>query len=165
MTSNIHESQAASLALRPENDADEPVLQALFSSVRAPQFVALGLPAPMVDMMMRQQFHAQTAGHGAQYPNARREIVEADGAAIGRLATDRNDQRLHLIDIVLAPDRRGQGLGTILIGQLMEEARATGLPMTLQVARDNPAAALYARLGFETVAADDAYQSMRWTPA
>jgi len=165
MTSKDREGQAAMLVRRAENVSDQPFLQALFSSVRATPFAALGLPEPMLETMMRQQFHAQSTGHQAQYPDARREIVEADGTAIGRLVSDLGDRRLHLVDIALAPDWRGQGLGSVLIGQLQDEAHAAGLAMTLQVARDNPAANLYARLGFEMTAADEVYQDMRWTPA
>lgn len=165
MTSHDGEGKAARLVRRPEAEGDQPLLLALFTSVRAPQFAALGLPAPMLEAMMRQQFHAQGAGYRAQRPNARREIVEVDGEAVGRVISDLEGDRLHLVDIALAPDRRGMGLGTILLTQLMDEARAAGLPMTLQVARDNPAMALYARLGFTTVAADEVYQDMRWTPS
>jgi GNAT superfamily N-acetyltransferase len=164
MTSNGLEGKAARLVRRPENASDQAFLLALFSSHRAAPFAALGLPEQMLETMMRQQFHAQSTGHRAQHPNARREIVETDGEDMGRLVSDLGDTHLHLVDIALAPAWRGQGLGALLISQLLDEARAAALPVTLQVARDNPAANLYARLGFEMTTADEVYQYMRWTP-
>lgn len=150
---------------RDEVPSDEPFLLDLFSADRAASFADMNLPAPMLEMMMRQQFQAQATGHRAQFPAARREIIEVDGACVGRLVSDRNDERLHLVDIALAPGWRGKGLGALLVGQLIDEARTARLPMSLRVARDNlRAAALYARLGFETVRSDGVYQAMRWTP-
>lgn len=165
MPCDAAEGKAGPLLRRAEEASDQPFLQALFTAGRAPQFAALGLPAPMLEMMMRQQFQAQTAGHRGQYPAARREIVETQGAPIGHMVSDRAETGLHLVDIALTPAWQGQGLGATLMGQLMAEAREAGLPMTLSVACDNlPAMALYRKLGFETVASGDVYQDMRWTP-
>jgi GNAT superfamily N-acetyltransferase len=52
---------------------------------------------------------------------------------------------------VLAP-ARGEGLGTLLLEALIDEARRQGLPaLSLSVEPDNPAERLYRRLGFATV--------------
>ena len=60
----------------------------------------------------------------------------------------------HLARIILAPEARGQGLGTTLCELLMTEAaRSTGAgAFTRRVYRDNdPALAIYERLGFAVV--------------
>ena len=72
----------------------------------------------------------------------------------------------HLARIILAPEARGQGLGTTLCELLMAEAaRSTGAgAFTLRVYRDNDAAlAIYERLGFVAVPAlsDERIFSMR----
>jgi ribosomal-protein-alanine N-acetyltransferase len=72
----------------------------------------------------------------------------------------------HLARIILAPDARGQGLGTTLCELLMAEAaRSTGAgAFTLRVYRDNdPALAIYERLGFVVVPglSDERIFSMR----
>ena len=153
------------VARRAEVPVDQPFLLALFAAGRAEQFAPMNLPAPMLEMLIRQQFDAQSAGYRVQFPTALREIVEVDGAPVGRLVSDRGRGHLHLVDIALDPARRGQGLGSLLIGQLMDEAREAGLPIDLRVACDNVrAAALYARLGFQITGSDAVYREMRWTP-
>lgn len=72
----------------------------------------------------------------------------------------------HLARIILAPEARGQGLGTVLCELLMAEAaRGTGAgAFTLRVYRDNDAAlAIYERLGFAVVPglSDERIFSMR----
>jgi ribosomal protein S18 acetylase RimI-like enzyme len=164
MTVNDLEGKAAQPVRRAETASDRALLLELFVAARAAQFAPLNLPAPMLDMLMRQQFQAQGAGYAAQYPAARREIIEVDGAPVGRLLSDRTDNHLRLVDIALAPVWRSKGLGSILIGQLMDEARGAGARLDLQVACDNVrAAALYDRLGFEMIADDGVYREMRWT--
>ncbi len=56
------------------------------------------------------------------------------------------------VSIGVVADVRGQGLGTLLLEALIEEAMRRALPaLSLSVEPDNPAMALYQRLGFVTV--------------
>ena len=57
---------------------------------------------------------------------------------------------------------RGQGIGTLLMHELIAAARARGLAaLSLSVESDNPAATLYRRLGFVAVGRVDASLTMR----
>jgi predicted GNAT family acetyltransferase len=75
--------------------------------------------------------------------------------ATGRLIAMAGE-RLHLPGYVelsgisVAPDARGQGFGAALTLRLARMALARGEAPFLHVFPDNPAAALYARLGFRT---------------
>ena len=169
---NAHADPSASvspsgfIALRPETPADEAFRLALFRASRGPGWDRVGLPPDMLTMIMAQQFHAQTQGYRATYPDARLEIVTVEAVAVGRLATWRGADAVHLVDIALTPEWRGRGVGTTILGGLMDEARALNLPLTLQVARDNLAAQrLYHRLAFAATAADEAHFTLVWRPA
>ena len=66
----------------------------------------------------------------------------------------------------------GTGLIVFMVGAFgfmfaIEKTKnsAAGVPVRLQVAHDNPARRLYARLGFAPQGADDVYQAMTWSPA
>ena len=108
------------------------------------------------------QFRAQDRAYRAQFPNARFDVIECDATPIGRLIVDRGERAIHVVDVVLLPEHRGQGIGTSLLRALLAEATANGQPVTLRVDRDNPARSLYRRLGFATVSEDAIYAAMAW---
>jgi ribosomal protein S18 acetylase RimI-like enzyme len=66
------------------------------------------------------------------------------------------------VSIGVVSEARGQGLGTLLLEALIDEAVLHGLPaLSLSVEPDNPAVALYERLGFENVRRFDGSLTMR----
>jgi ribosomal protein S18 acetylase RimI-like enzyme len=150
--------------LRPEVEGDAPFRLALFRASRGAAWDQLPLAADMLAKIMEQQFLAQTQGYRSAFPQARLEIVTLDGDPVGRLATHRDAKAVHLIDIALVPERRGQGVGEAILRTLMDEAGKAGTPLTLQVARDNLGAQrLYHRLGFVLTAANDTHLTLRWS--
>jgi ribosomal protein S18 acetylase RimI-like enzyme len=156
-------SAPVAFALRPEVEADAPFRLALFRASRGPGWDQIPLPADMLTKIMEQQLHAQTQGYRAAYPEARLEIVTVDGAPVGRLATHRDAEAVHLIDIALIPERRGQGIGGTILRALKDEAAAAGTPLNLQVARDNLAAQrLYHRLDFVLTSANETHLTLGW---
>jgi ribosomal protein S18 acetylase RimI-like enzyme len=55
------------------------------------------------------------------------------------------------MDIALLPERRGRGIGTRLLQELLDAGRASGRSVSIHVERENPARRLYERLGFHAV--------------
>jgi ribosomal protein S18 acetylase RimI-like enzyme len=53
------------------------------------------------------------------------------------------------MDIALVPGTQRRGIGTRLIQGVLARAHAEGRSVSIHVERDNPALALYQRLGFE----------------
>lgn len=154
------------VTLRPETPEDEAFRLALFRASRGPGWNQIALPPDMLTTIMTQQFLAQTQGYRADYPDARLEIIMVDGIDVGRMATDRRADALHLIDIAMTPPWRGRGVGAAILRGLMDEAQAQGLPLTLQVARDNFAAQrLYHRLAFVATAANETHFTLIWRPS
>ncbi len=83
---------------------------------------------------------------------AKRRIVVVDGQDAGVLQTERREDSLFLANVEILPLFQGQGLGTKIVEDVLAEARAQGLPVTLQVLKENPRArSLYERLGFVVV--------------
>lgn len=139
----------ASLTCRPCHEADATFLAQLYAAVHAPEFARLGLPAEMLAKLLQQQSFAQEAGYRQQFPNANRQIVELDGAPIGRMIVDEGPDRLHLVDIALYPDHHRRGIGGELLRRLIEVA--AGRPIGLRVLPHSPARRLYDRVGFRSV--------------
>jgi ribosomal protein S18 acetylase RimI-like enzyme len=84
---------------------------------------------------------------------------------IGILVVDRRENEIFLENIWLTSAWQGQGLGSEIIRRLMREASASGLPLTLQVLKPNPARRLYERLGFQVVGETATHLRMKWQPA
>ena len=63
--------------------------------------------------------------------------------------------------IAVFPEFRGHGVGSLLLGALVARTQVAGAPgLSLSVARDNPARALYERNGFVVVREDASTDTM-----
>jgi ribosomal protein S18 acetylase RimI-like enzyme len=141
----------AGLSTRQQTSADDGFLRALFLATSPVRDL---LPGPM----LAQQADLQAAAFRNNFPAAMRRIVEGPDGPIGRIIVDWNQAAgSHCADIAVLPTHGGRGVGTALLKAWIEVAARHGLACTLNVAPDNPARALYARLGFTESA--DAFAS------
>ena len=150
------------VSYRAMAEADLPFIAALYASTRAEEVAQTGWPEEFQRAFLAQQHQAQHDHYQAHFPDAEWLVVEAAGEAIGRLYLDDRDGDLHLIDISLAPERRGGGIGTAIMADLLDWAGARGKTMTLYVEPPNPARRLYERLGFASEGEAGVYQMMVW---
>ncbi len=93
------------------------------------------------------------------------DVIEVDGERTGRLYVYRGEKDIRIMDIAVAPSFRGRGIGTALIEELIEEARASQRSVSVHVEMQNPARALYDRLGFVAVGEHGVYVLMEWSQA
>jgi ribosomal protein S18 acetylase RimI-like enzyme len=130
--------------------ADEPLLRNLHKATRAADFVAANLPPATLEMLLEQQYRAQAAGYAAQFPDATSLMVLYRNQPVGGLMLVAGERCWHVIDIVLLPSARGQGIGTDVIDAVLRAATAGDAnEVTLSVLFNNAAARrLYRRLGF-----------------
>ncbi len=91
-------------------------------------------------------------------------MIVAGGRPAGRLYVARWEDEIRIVDIALLPEHRGNGLGTALLRELIEEADAAGKPLSIHVEQNNPARPLYDRLGFEEAGEFGVYVLMRRAP-
>jgi ribosomal protein S18 acetylase RimI-like enzyme len=135
----------------------------LYASTRTAELAQTNWSEEQKAMFCRMQFIAQTADYQRNYPDASFQIIERNGVAAGRLLVSRSEKAIHVIDIALLPEHRGAGIGTKLLRELQEEAKAAGKPLTIHVERFNPALRLYERLGFRMVEEQEVYFLMAWS--
>jgi ribosomal protein S18 acetylase RimI-like enzyme len=91
------------------------------------------------------------------------EIIQADGADIGVLVVEENDDEIYLGEMQVLPEWQGQGIGSSVLRSLMERAAAVGKPLTLRVLHANPQArALYERFGFQPFKEIETHTYLRW---
>jgi ribosomal protein S18 acetylase RimI-like enzyme len=150
------------ISLRAITPADDAFLARVYASSRAEELAITGWPEELKADFCRRQFDAQSAYYAANYPTASFQIIERDGWPVGRLYVDRWEKEIRIVDITLLPEFRGSGIGTKLLRDLQNEARAAGKSLTIHVERFNRALALYQRLGFEQIEDKGVYLLMSW---
>src|SRR2546426_7565136 len=144
------------LSLRPMVAQDLPFLYRVYASTR-PDILMLPWDEPQKQALLEMQFHAQHSYYQQQFPDADYLIVERSLQPIGRLYVDRRTDKIHVLDIALAPEARGAGIGTALLEDLLAEAAGTRRRVSLYVDKGNAARTLYQRLSFQPVAEEGLY--------
>ncbi len=152
-------------SLRPTQDRDQEFLFQLYATTREAEFAALGWDRAQLHALLRMQFLSQQRWYETAFPSAEHRIVILDDAPVGRIMVHRGADAATLVDIALLPQHRGQGIGNRLIQDLIEQCARQGLPLRLQVLKTNPAARLYARLGFVKTGEDGMYVQMERPPS
>lgn len=133
------------ISLRTATRDDIPLLADVLANVAAQT-------DPSVDVEESRKAIAEgiDSGFGADEPESVLSIIELDDAPVGRFRVVRFTDRIFLGGIQIHPTYQSNGIGTHLITMLIEESRATGKPVQLDVDRNNVRARrLYERLGFE----------------
>ena len=120
-------------------------------------FLAIAAYEPDVDAAKAVPFVAAHLA-GWRRPEDFGFIAELDGVAIGatwarQFSPDEQpafyvDERTPEITVGVRPHIRGQGVGRMLLDEVIAEAARRGVGLCLNVRHDNPARHLYERIGF-----------------
>jgi ribosomal protein S18 acetylase RimI-like enzyme len=132
---------ASTWSFRPATGADLPFLVALRLGTMTPQFARQGIVLSAEEHRLRAEFRLDAA-----------RIIELDGMPIGVVKVLQEGATWTIEQFQIAPAQQGGGLGADVLRTVIAEARAAGALLRLSVLKQNPAARLYARLGFRTLA-------------
>ncbi len=95
------------------------------------------------DAVQRQMFDAAWP----RMPH--RRVLTIGAAVVATWVVEQRPTDLYLVIIEIAPAYQSRGLGTRIVGELLDAAKAKGVPAALRVLKANPRARrLYERLGF-----------------
>jgi ribosomal protein S18 acetylase RimI-like enzyme len=158
-------SDFSRIHLRPVSPEDRPFLLAVYSSSRAEEMAMVPWTPEQKAEFLRSQFEAQDFHYRKYYDGAEYLVIELDAEPIGRLYLHRTPAEIRIMDIALLPEHRNQGIGGKLVRDVMNEAAAIGLKVSLHVESYNPAQRLYRRLGFVEAGESGVYQLLEWTPS
>lgn len=152
----------AGFSLRLMAPPDEPALRAMYVRHRRDEFAPLGLPEVQLRALLESQFSIQSQQYAQTYANMSVHVLWRDGDVAGRLMLGEADGMLRVLDILIAPEWRGRGIGGALLAALLAQA---GCEVALNVAKGNPARRLYERLGFRVTQDVGVAFAMVWSPA
>ena len=151
-------AESFSYSIRPLAPSDEPFLwEMLYQSLYVPPgkepFPRAVVKRPDIARYVEGWGRAHDLGFVAEDEVTGRPV----GAVWMRLFAGAEKGFAHLdeetpeMGIALLPGYRGRGIGTALLGRLIEAARTSYPALALSVSAHNPAKRLYERLGFEVV--------------
>ncbi len=141
--------------LRPARKDEFEFAETLYIDSMRPLMIALGL----WDEAERR------AALRRSFKVAEVNIIILDGADIGWMQVSERDTDYNLAQIQLLEEHCGRGIGSRLIGELLERARREGKTVSLSAVRTNRAIELYKRLGFRIIDPEATpIIDMVWTP-
>jgi GNAT superfamily N-acetyltransferase len=141
-------------------------LYELHAAIRAEELGLQGCDPALRVRILRQQFDAQRQSYRENFPGADERLILRGDTPIGWVIVDRGGPALRGIDIALVPDARRQGIGTLIIRDLQQQAAIENRPMFIEVLRGNVRArALYERLGFLATGESATHTAMEWRAA
>jgi ribosomal protein S18 acetylase RimI-like enzyme len=140
------------LFLRPTLPQDEQFVYRLAYETMYEQLYAWTWDPQIRHQLLDMQVRAKHGSYASEFPNADYAIIVLDDKPVGRMIIDRAGEFYILVDISIAPQHRGAGIGTRLILALCMEAEMMQKKVRLYVAAVNQrAAGLYRRLGFRVI--------------
>ncbi len=155
MTEGPNAPAAPAVALRTASPEDRDFLAQVYASTREEELRGVPFSPEEKASFLEHQFTAQSLHYERHYFDTTFDVIEVDGQPAGRLIVGRWHDQVRIVDIALLPAFRGQGVGTKVLGPVLAEADARGVPATIHVERFNPAQSLYRRLGFVPTKEDE----------
>ena len=136
----------------------------LFAEDRLAEFVGVGIHPVQAEMLVQMQYRGRAGNYAEAYPQAVEMLLcLEDGTHAGLLLLNRGEQAWRIVDIAVLAAYRGQGIGGGVVEQVQQQAAEAGVALKLHVLHGNPAARLYARLGFRAVSEDVIGVEMVWS--
>ena len=149
---------------RLETPADEPFLRDLIVATIAIELGAEAWPEPMRNHLLEVQYRGRRHADHAKAPASKSYIIVCDSRDCGWLLMAGDASFSHIVEIMIAPAFRGQGIGSEMLRGLMDEAKRDGIPLQLTVNKNNVnARRLYTRLGFKVTGDDEVQFSMEFS--
>lgn len=150
------------ISLRPAVSDDEPFLAQVYGSTRVEELAATGWSIPQKEAFIQMQYQAQRRHYLAEYPHARREIILLEGMPVGRLDVDNSAGCIHVLDLTVIAEHRGQGIGSHLLAALMKDSAKEAKPIRIYVETFNRSLRLFERLGFRRIREAGIHYLMEW---
>jgi ribosomal protein S18 acetylase RimI-like enzyme len=148
-----------SVQLRLETADDEVFLQTLIARTITLELGADRWPEPMRTQLLTTQYQNRRMGPRAGFPGGESYVIQSDAVSAGWIFFVRTDAELHIVEIMVLPELRRQGIGAEAIRQVI--AMAAGSPVKLTVNVLNARAVrLYERLGFHKVGGNEVQHEM-----
>ena len=141
--------------MRPVRESDDPFLFELYASTRASEMALVPWTDAQKQAFLQMQFTAQKNSYAKEYPEAQHAVICRDEELVGRLYLARCQDCFHILDITIADQCRGKGIGSLVLREILQEAIQAEKPTTIYVENFNPSMRLFERMGFRIASVRD----------
>ena len=152
------------ISLRPVHDEDVDFLRDVYACARDEEMTRAGLDPAQRKAFIDMQFAAQSADYRRRYPDGDHSIIQLGEEPIGRLYVGRSDAEIRILDLTILPQNRGGGVGSRLLGKLLDEARESNSRVRIYLDNGSLASRLFERLGFARIEEQDLISLYEWRP-
>jgi len=99
----------------------------------------------------------QRAFHSRDWQEKKPGIISYNGELIGTIYIGDNEDFIEVGQFFVLPEYQNKGIGTHILRQVTDRADRSGLAVRLAYLKNNPAASLYKRHGFQAVDANEQF--------
>jgi GNAT superfamily N-acetyltransferase len=147
-------------SLRPIAETDMPFLREVYVGTRQAELEQTDWSDEQKAAFLTMQFDVQHSHYQRHYYDAQFSIIEMEDQDVGRLYRLDQMHDIRIVDIAILPDYRNRGIGSRILNDILENGENKGVPVSIHVELNNPALALYRRLGFKPVHSEGVYLLM-----
>lgn len=153
------------IQLREGLSQDRAFLFQLFALTEAERLHLATPDSGAPDPLLQHQIEIRLSAYQQQFPDACHEIILRAGESIGQVILNRTPSEIRIVDLRLLPTEQNKGTGSAILQGLLDQAKRSGIKVTLTVASDNAdARRLYGRFGFQTLRTDGIFEFMEAAP-
>ena len=117
---------------------------------------------PYTSKLMSWDEQLQIASFARHWKLDDAQIISLEGADVGWLQSEHSPREIILHQFFVEPGHQRRGIGTAVLGRLLEVWATYDKPIILRVLRNNPARRLYERTGFQVIREVGVKFEMRW---
>jgi ribosomal protein S18 acetylase RimI-like enzyme len=159
------DSSFQAIRFREITSTDTEADYAIYRSTREEELSRSGWAEDDRTRFVLSQYALQRTQYRQMYLNASFQLIFVGDSLAGRFFANEADSEIRIIDLALLPQWRNRGIGTAILTDVIERARAAGKKVTIHVEINNPARALYERLGFAIVEPRGMHYFMECVPS
>lgn len=141
------------LTLRPKLESDKDFLIALYETSREEEMQYIEWQSDDDrKAFFLMQYNAQKLHFDTNYENLDYDIILYDNIDIGRLILYRTQENLHCVDIIIIPEYRKKGIGTVIMQRIEKEVEDKNITSTLYFEKTKPyLEGIYGKYGFVSI--------------
>lgn len=139
------------ISLKKHNTTDADFVKGLYKDYKAHELKFPNPRDPFVEQILESQYKAQVKYYENFGDNYVQWIIYADSEKIGRFIEIREENNLHLADMIIKPEFRNRGIAKQILTETIDSAIKNYESITCNVDKNHTIITYYKKLGFEII--------------